>query len=228
VGNGTPGTLVLKTDKDGKLTGNVYGEPIEGEYNAANRQVVFRRIWAPKKGVRLATQVYTGTFSQDGASKPTVYKLVGTFQALDKGWGQLGVNYPWSAETGPSTQAPSLRQLQGRWRVQGGPGRLADGGLPPGTHLDEVGATLDITGNEVRRDGKMIATLAGDLAAVADMPQPATRRVLLITLPDGRAILCAYRLANEQLQIVYPHEAINRGAPTVSLVRVAKTAACPE
>ena len=121
---------------------------------------------------------------------------------------------PWEL----SSPAEELKQLQGTWEVHdaqasAGIVRL----LPKETGLTEKGTRLVIHGNELLRDGKVIATLANDLSAMGpEWPQGIRifRRPLLITMPDGKAVLCAYdkRTNWRHLDIAYPPTTGNVGA----------------
>jgi len=120
---------------------------------------------------------------------------------------------PWEL----STPAEELKQLQGSWNVanvqhSAGVTRL----LPKETGLAEEGTPLFIRGNELLRDGRVIATLANDLSTSGlDLKDiKPFRRPLLIILPDGRAILCAYdkRHLQTSVDIAYPADIGNVGA----------------
>jgi hypothetical protein len=121
---------------------------------------------------------------------------------------------PWDL----STAADELKQLQGTWEVRdaqasAGVERL----LPKETGLTEKGTRLVIRGNELLRDGKVIATLANDLSEMGpEWPQGIRvfRRPLLITMPDGKAVLCAYDKRTNwlHLDIAYPPTMGNVGA----------------
>ena len=96
-----------------------------------------------------------------------------------------------------TSPAEELKLLQGEWEVyeaQQSSGSTSPV-MPKETGLTEKGTRLVIRGNELLRDGKVIATLANDLTELA--PELLTdvkpfRRPLLITLPSGKAVLCAY------------------------------------
>ena len=100
---------------------------------------------------------------------------------------------PWEL-TSPGDE---LKQLQGDWVVNAVQHRDDTNAfsLPKETGLTEERTRLVIRGNELLRDDKVIATLANDLSAMgleSVKGAAAFRRPLLITLPDGRAFLCAY------------------------------------
>ena len=107
-----------------------------------------------------------------------------------------------------STPAEELRQMHGKWRVANvqGNDNLRYERLPKETGLTEEKVQLVIEGNALLRDGKVIATLANDLSALGIQDPALFRRPLLIVLPDGRAVRCAYdkRHLDRSLDIAPP------------------------
>jgi len=222
--NGTPGALVIKAYKDGKIEGTMFGDSMSGAYDPKTKQVVLKRLAHREGGEPSVVQVFTGAFARDSEFKPALYSFKGTFKSVaGKDWGKPDTEYEWAATTGPPTRAKSLRELQGQWRVASSVWGVGPPKLPAKTGLIEKSSTLVICGNEVRSDGELVGTLADDLHTPDQVNQPPTRRLLMLTLPDGSAWLCAYRIQNDVLQIVYPHGVINVGGHQVGLKRVRKS-----
>lgn len=90
-GNGFAGDLVLTQAADGRLSGTVYGQPVEGYYSPGAGTVVFMRYQANKP-----YQVFVGTASPQG--------LRGDFYpfAPDGGATPARLRYDWSATLAPA------------------------------------------------------------------------------------------------------------------------------
>jgi hypothetical protein len=127
----------------------------------------------------------------------------------------------------PSTPAEDLKALQGRWQVASifwpNTGRER---LPEEARLGESGISLAIESNQMTHDGKLVAALANDLPLAAQEKEVgfAGNRLLMLTLPSGRGLLCSYRVLEEKIMITYPHTAsCHRGSgQIVYLTRPAK------
>ena len=216
------GALILKVNEEGKITGAIFGDKLEGKFDSRTKSVTLQRMATQMIGGLRPVQLYSGLYSENKELGNCILK--GTFKAVvEKGWGDPAVEYEWKATTGHLTQAISLRELQGHWKMTSSFGSTAGlPRLPAGTPLDKVGATFSIEGNELRIDGKLIATLANEFSAFGMVPEPPTRRLLMLTLPNGTAVLCAYRFASDYLQIVYPHTVINLGGYQTTFERAPK------
>jgi hypothetical protein len=216
--NGNWGLLVINLDDHDKIDGSMYGHSIKGTYDSKTKQVMIKRLVSSKKGKPSAVQVFTGTLAQDPKAKPPLYTLKGTFKSVGgPDWGKLDVKYKWTATTGSPTHAKALREWQGQWKVV--TSRWA-------RHLGqpfEAGSVVTVSGNEFLRNGKVVATLAADLhLSGAAKPHP-SRRLLMLTLPDGKGVLCAYRINGDNLNVVYPYGVINLAVDMVNMKRVSKS-----
>jgi len=121
-------------------------------------------------------------------------------------------------ETG-SAPADDLKALQGRWKVTAIYWPSDDERrLPKEARLNQQGTVLVIDGNRITQDGRTVATLANDLSLVAQEKEVgfAGNRLLMLTLPDGKGLLCSYHLKAGKVQIAYSHNCFcHRGSGQV-------------
>lgn len=225
-GNGTYGEMVLQLAAPGQVTGTIFGQPLTGTYDPATKRLTFKR--------QLNNQDTTGRQEFRGVLKrtqarPPRYALEGTFISLaDEDWGKPGVKYPWTAE---ATRLPSFAEdfqaLQGRWEpVSFTFSMKRERKLPDELHLNAPGTTVEVQGNQLLWDGKVIATFTHDLPSaslVKEIGFP-DHRLLVLTLPSGKGFLCSYCLTEDGLRIAYPHTtACSRGSgQIISLKRPGK------
>lgn len=102
-----------------------------------------------------------------------------------------------------------LRDLVGRFDIV----QRDDGGnlVVPAEILGlKKGAEVTIKGNELRSGDKLLATLTTDFSATGldlDKQVHVHRRPVMLTLPNGKGLLCAYELFGERggFTLVYPH-----------------------
>lgn len=210
-GNGHVGELFFKVADDGKVDGTIYNVPIKGTFDSKTKRVTFKRFQITKLGQSAeGVQEWTGVLSEVPNVKPPHYQLEGTFKSIaDQHWGELGVEYAWK---GTATRLPSpaeeLKQMQGHWIVAGGFGSLKqDLKLPAELRLNEKGNELSIEGNLLLSNGKLVATLTNDLASKALEEEKGfpDYRILMLTLRDGRGLLCSYTINDKGIEIAYPH-----------------------
>ncbi len=220
-GNGSPGTLVIKLVAGNEITGHVYDQPITGRFDAVARRLIFQRMLNP--GDTQPRQEYTGVLTRDAGSSPPRYCLTGTFRALDTpSFGEPGIQYPWFAKaTRLRLPAEDLKELQGAWQVSD----IVDCKnqavkLPESTQLQTLHTRLVFQGNQLLENGRVVATLTNDL----DIPDLESQkglkglRLCLLTLPDGRGIVCSYGLEATGLVIAYPHTTSERRGLTGQIV----------
>jgi hypothetical protein len=129
-----------------------------------------------------------------------------------------------SAGTGAAPKAPpspadDLRVMQGRWQLKSIYWPIDDKWrLPKEARLNESDTALVIAGNKLLHDGKVVATLANDLPLPAQQKEIGFggNRLLMLTLPDGKALLCSYRSSPELVQLTYTHRcSCHRGSGQV-------------
>src|SRR5262249_8878219 len=123
--------------------------------------------------------------------------------------GKPGVDYRWTARAVRlPLPAEDLRELQGRWDVAGmTPCNNKNVKLPDELRLGEPGPAFEISGNQLLRGGQLVATLANDVAHDALNKEKGFpySRLLMLTLPDGRGLLCNYSIGQDGVEIAYPH-----------------------
>jgi hypothetical protein len=208
-GNGHYGDLVLRAAGDGKVEGTVFGQPLAGTFDAATKQLVFKRMLDATDAT--GRQIYTGTLRQV-SQKPPRFALEGTFQAapgVEPSWGKPDGAYPWKATaTRHPSPAQDLRDLQGCWEVAASnPGIDKGRVLPKELGLNAKDADVRIRGNQLLVEGKVVASLANDVPSAALQKEVGFPdfRLLVMTLPDGRAVLCSYLIKADGVELAYPH-----------------------
>lgn len=223
-GNGFHGELLVELH-DGRVTGTIYGQPIEGDFDEQSSRVTFRRFVVRKNNDAVAVQEWSGVLTQVGHELPPRYLLQGAFHALgDPEFGASGVEFAWS---GQAVRLPppavDLKRLQGQWQVAAiTPCWDEDTHLPGETGLNEVSADVTIAGNQLVCGGQVVATLANDVAspALAGEVGFASYRPLLLTMSDGRALVCSYVIRADEIEIAYPHTtACHRGSGQIVSLR---------
>ena len=209
-GNGNPGDLVfqLANNCSNAFTGTVYQQPISGMLDPASKTVSFqRRLNSQDPTPR---QEFTGVIAAVPGSSPPRYTLSGTFRALDSpAFGQAGQNYKWTAEaTRLKPPAQELEEIQGAWFVSRIiPCRDPAVRLPESARLNETQTQLEFRGNQLMSNGQVVATLTNNLESQALESEKGLKstRLAVLTLPDGRGVLCSYTLNDSGLEIAYPH-----------------------
>ena len=202
--------FTLRTAKNNQIYGDIFTGLWTGTFDPVTKKVQFARRERNRLGQFIDVQEYTGDLTASSDTKPPVYILKGTFKTIaGPGWGTPGVEYPWRADAIiPPNRTEELARLQGEWEV--GETQISAGSqykLPDETHLNDKGAKVTIHGNELIADGHLLATLANDLYTpeVGKDLGPVKRHPLMITLPNGKGVLCGYVFEGEGVQIVYPH-----------------------
>ena len=111
----------------------------------------------------------------------------------------------------PALPNPSARldELVGPWQVLGTSATSEQKVIPAELlGLTEKGTDVVIKGNELTAGGKLLATLTTDFTDTGlDLDKTVLfgRRPVLITLPSGRGLLCAYDTMHGGLTLYYPH-----------------------
>lgn len=127
-----------------------------------------------------------------------------------------------AGEAATRTPADDLRMLQGAWEVTS---TGAGATVPKESRLDVFGNKLAFEGNRVTHDGKVVMTLANDVTLPSAEKEIGVKdsRLLMLTLPDGRGLLCNYRIADDVVRIQYPHTSFcNRSGCSIILKRPSK------
>jgi hypothetical protein len=189
------------------ITGTIYDQPIAGTFDASTGRLTFVRklIAQDASGV----QQWTGVIERVNELPPK-YVLKGTFKATSNAeFGQEGVEYEWEgAATRLLPPDEDLKHVQGNWQVS----RIItslnkDEVLPSELGLSEIAHVLQIDGNELRFGGQVVATLANDLPVetLANEVGFPDFRLLVLTLPSGRGLVCSYMVREGEVEIAYPH-----------------------
>lgn len=216
VANNQSGAFTLSTAKNNQIYGNMFDNLWTGTFDPVTKRVAFIRRQVRRHGESFDVQAYTGELTAITDQKPPVYFMKGTFKAIaGSGGGNPDIEYPWRADAIITPdRAEELARLQGEWEVDEYQTTAGTGdSLLAEAHLNQKGVKLTIRGNELILDGKLVATLANDLFmpnVVKDIGH-VRRKPLMLTLPNGKAILCAYALRGEGIQIVCPHTIGNVG-----------------
>jgi hypothetical protein len=105
--------------------------------------------------------------------------------------------------------AAGLKGLEGQWEVHDAQACYGvKFALPAETGLTQKGARVAIRGNQLLSDGKFVATLTLDFSASdlkLDEQVKYGRRPIMLTLPDGKGILCAFKMDGSGIEMVHPH-----------------------
>ena len=107
-----------------------------------------------------------------------------------------------------TTPTDELKRLQGAWKVTGLFWSAGEGGrLPDQLGLNDRGSEVVIEGNRLTLGGQTRATLANDLSLPAQQKEIGFvgSNLIMLTLPDGKGILCSYLFKGDKVQIAYPH-----------------------
>ena len=114
-------------------------------------------------------------------------------------------------QTAPGLPKPSARleELAGSWQVVGTSATSEQKVIPAELlGLTNKGTSVVIKGNELTSGGKLLATLTTDFTDSGldfDKTVRFDRRPVLITLPSGRGLLCAYDTMHGGITLYYPH-----------------------
>jgi hypothetical protein len=109
----------------------------------------------------------------------------------------------------PPEPGNRLLELAGRFEVEkSDPGGEAV--VPAELLRLTLGAEVSIRGNELRSGKELLATLTTDFSANRldlDQAVHVTRHPVMLTLPSGKGLLCAYETypGNEGVLLVHPH-----------------------
>jgi hypothetical protein len=222
-GHETFGNLIIRVDADGRVSGTIYEQPIEGTFDAETKRLSFKRLRdvLDKKGV----QVWTGELTHVEGSRPPSFTLQGTFTSTaGDEFGQPGVAYRWtSTEIRHPPPSVDLKELQGEWEVASVTRCLRETvKLPDNTGLNEIAAQVQIRENQLLFQGKVAGTLANDLALASvdrEIGFPGYRPICL-TLPDGKGLMCSYQVKSDGVEIAYPHTtSCHRGSGHVVMLK---------
>lgn len=216
VGNGTPGKLEIHVDAQGRVTGSIYRQPIEGRFDPQNGTLVFDRL---KPNARLTPlQRWEGRLiatSREPSETSATYLLKGSFKSVaGPDFGRDGVDYAWE---GQSVQRPALvadmKQLQGDWILRSVTPCNDRSVTLPESLLQQLGQTRSpstsswqIRDNQIVVDGNVVATITNDV----DLPDLKSKigfrdyRLMLLTLPSGKGFFCSYAIGPDKVEIAYP------------------------
>lgn len=118
--------------------------------------------------------------------------------------------------------------MQGRWQVLGStPCIDKDVKLPVEVGLTDTGSLLVVQGNQLTCNGKVVAALTNDLASSALNAEKGFKefRLLVLTLPSGKGLLCSYSITEDGVEIAYPHTtACHRGSGQIVYLKRAAPA----
>lgn len=206
-GNGTHGQLSVNVDSEGRISGSIYGQPIEGTFDSRTGKLKFKRFRdsADRDGI----QLWVGELTLVEGSKPPTYRLAGTFSSIaGPEFGADGKDYDWNS-TAVRHPAPAadLKEMQGKWVVD-----LVvscndrNRNLPDSMGLNKKEAALEIAENKLLCNGKLVGTLANDLKLTSleeEIGFP-NFRPMCITLPDGTGLICSYQVQSDGIKIAYP------------------------
>src|SRR5262245_36933641 len=202
------GTFTIRSVKDGRIAGRMHGQPIAGTFNSRTMEVVLERQRLSKTGERSVIQTYKGILSRVPESEPPRYAIEGTFQShSDRGAEKRGVEHSWrAAKTDGPNRPGELSQLQGAWVVIESQSSDLIRTVPEETGLVQKNSKVVVRGNELVWNGSVVATLANDLYAPDQVQDagPSLRGPLVVTLPDGTALWCSYKIKDDVLELVYP------------------------
>ncbi len=119
----------------------------------------------------------------------------------------VDVNAKGAASSSPNPEpVEELKAWQGNWVIDAA-GSAGAKPLPDETALTK-GGVVTISGNQLLREGKVMATLATDFSLLGmdvERDLKFSRRPLLLLMNDGKAILCAYKHEGDSVELVYPH-----------------------
>lgn len=126
----------------------------------------------------------------------------------------------------PSPEA-DLKSWQGKWTVTGlfEPTLSQDGKLPAELGLDRRGQVVVIDGNRVLVEGKVVAVLANDLRLPMAEKEVGFQgwRLMMLTLPNGRGVLCSYVIDGDTAELAYTHRcSCHRGSGHIIALTRAK------
>jgi hypothetical protein len=230
--NGFVGELVLNVDKENRVEGKVFNAPLKGSWDAETQTIRFKRLEVTKSGSHAEVQAYTGQLARIPGSKPARYTLDGTFVSLaGPRWGDAVKGSPWKAEAIRHQPASKdLSELQGSWQVVGITDCLnRECKFPDATMLNAQGSVLTFQGNQVIHHGQVVATLTNDI----DAPSLAKElgfshfRLLVLTLPNGKGLVCSYLITDDHVEIAYPHTtSCHRGSGQITYLK--RSASKPE
>jgi hypothetical protein len=102
--NGHQGELVLQIN-DGKVSGTIYGVPIDGTYDARTRRLLFKRMQSANN--KRVVQEFSGIVTRVGGADRPRLVMEGTFRSdVGMPWGAPGLKYVWYAQAMPTSAAP--------------------------------------------------------------------------------------------------------------------------
>ncbi|MFO1063091.1 MAG: hypothetical protein U0892_04360 [Pirellulales bacterium] len=207
LGNTTRGILDLTIDKEDRVTGSIYNQPIRGSWDGAKGELTFIRYIDEQATQPL--QQWNGKAVEVDCNYRKVLVLEGSFHTLNEGEDAAKREYPWSGQLA-TNPAPSLdiKQLQGDWIIT-----HVTRCLNPNVKLpDEIGLNVHdtlftIQGNQIKAGGNVTASIANDLqsAVLANEVGFLGSRVMVITTPNGQGMICSYYIENDVVEIAYPH-----------------------
>lgn len=123
----------------------------------------------------------------------------------------------------PAAGSASIDQLQGRWKVVASYGPNGDGKkLPVEARLNSVDTILSLDGNVISEAGHPVLALTTELPLPAEEKNVglAGNRLVMLTLPNGKGLLCSWHLRDETWEIAYPHTtSCHRGSGQIILLK---------
>ena len=128
----------------------------------------------------------------------------------------LAVQLSTTADEPTSASPDVLKDWQGHWEVldsQASSGITFILGVQLG--IAHKGTKVTVKGNQLFSADKLIATLTTDFSDTeleVEKKVWISRKPVLITLPDGKGILCAYESGVGDMEVVHPHNMGRIGA----------------
>ena len=116
-----------------------------------------------------------------------------------------------------------LKRLQGPWKVNGLFWSVGEGGrLPDQLGLNDRGSEVVIEGNRLTLGGQTRATLSNDLSLPAQQKEIGFvgSNLIMLTLPDGKGILCSYRPVEKGCVRKIPRQLTTARLKSQSVVKV--------
>lgn len=126
----------------------------------------------------------------------------------------------------PATKLDLVGQLQGRWKVVTNYGPNGDGPrLPDEAQLNSLDRVLVVDQNMVSAAGHPVFALTTDLPLPAEDQKVGLKgnHLVMLTLPDGRGLLCSAHVRDGNWEIAYPHTtSCHRGSGQIIVLQRAQ------
>ncbi|MFO0915005.1 MAG: hypothetical protein U0795_18745 [Pirellulales bacterium] len=126
----------------------------------------------------------------------------------------------------PATKPDFVGQLQGHWKVVSNYGPSGDGPrLPDEAQMNSLNRVLSVDQNMVSAAGHPVLALTTDLPLPAEEQKVGLNgnRLVMLTLPDGRGLLCSAHVRDDNWEIAYPHTtSCHRGSGQIIVLQRVK------